>query len=185
MTDEKIVELFWERSEDAILELSQKYGKYCWSIAYGILRNSEDTNECVNDAYLNVWNSIPPNRPDKLGLYLGRITRNIAINKYNYYSAKKRQGTQLHLALEELVDCVSGDNFADNIDRNILIKDIMKKFLEDLSEIEQKIFVSRYWYFNSISEIAQKYNLTDSYVKVSLYRSRCALKIILEKEGLY
>lgn len=185
MTDEKIIHLYWERSEEAIIETDKKYGNYCWSIAYGILRNHEDANECINDTYLNVWNSIPPTRPVKFAMYLGRITRNLAINKYNYYSAKKRHNTEVHLAINELIECVSGEDFSERIDNAIMIHDLLNSFLGDLNDIDQKIFVCRYWYYYSIKEIAKINGLTESYVKVSLHRSRNILKLILEREGIY
>ena len=185
MLDEKIVEMYWSRSEDAITETSKKYGHYCHSIAYNILRNHADSEECVNDTYLSAWNSMPTKRPSKLGAFLAVITRNISLKKYNYYSAKKRGGTQVPLVLDELLDCVSGNDTTEDIIETMHFEKVLNDFLESLSEQSRNIFVCRYWHLLSVKEIAVKYKMTESNVKVSLHRARNALKIILEKEGIY
>lgn len=185
MNDEDIVKMYWNRSQDAITETANKYGKYCHSIAYNILRNIQDSQECVNDTYLNTWNSIPDNRPKKLAAYIGRITRNLALSRYEYYNAKKRKGLQTELALDELLECVSGNESTDSFIEESQITDTLNKFLQNLSELNRNIFVSRYWYMLSIKDISFKYSLTESNIKTSLSRSRAALKNILEKEGIY
>ena len=185
MLDEQIVDLYWARQEDAITETQKKYGNYCYSIAYKILRSQEDSEECVNDTYLKAWNSMPVHRPDKLSAFLGKITRNLALSKYEYYSASKRGGTQIELVLDELMDCISGTETTDSIVEEIFITNILNNFLKSLSEKNRNIFVARYWHMFAIKEIADKYDLKESYVKVSLYRSRELLKAILVKEGVY
>lgn len=185
MLDEQIVDLYWARSEDAILETQIKYGNLCHSIAYKILKSTEDSMECVNDTYLKAWNSMPTQRPDRLSAFLAKITRNLALNKYEYYSASKRGGTQTELALDELMDCVSGNESTDSVVDEIFLTNILNNFLKSLSEKNRNVFVSRYWHMLSVKEIADKYGLKENYIRVSLYRSREILKIILEKEGIY
>ncbi|MBE6642866.1 MAG: sigma-70 family RNA polymerase sigma factor [Ruminococcaceae bacterium] len=184
MTDDKIVELYWERSERAISETENKYGKYCYSIAYNILKNHEDTSECVNDTYFKVWNSIPDARPNKLSAFLGRITRNTALNMCEVYSAKKRGGNEIDIALDELLECVSGETEGDNVEM-MYLRDVLNSFIEKLSDESRNIFVCRYWYMYSSKEIAEKYDLTITKVDVALHRARKKLKDILIKEGLY
>ena len=183
MTDEDIISLYLIRSEQAIIETDIKYGGYCKAIAYSILKNNEDTKECVNDAYLNLWNSIPPNVPDSFCIYLGRITRNIAINRYNYYSAKKRNGIRNEPPLNESMYYCNGGDCTNDIDSSIMIGEILDGFMNTLRKLDREIFTNRYWNFNSIKEIADACSVSDSFVKVSLYRSRSALRKILEREG--
>ena len=185
MLDEQIVDMYWARQEDAITETQKKYGNYCQSIAYNILRSREDSAECVNDTYLKAWNSMPVHRPDKLSAFLGKITRNLALNRYEYYSASKRGGTQIDLVLDELIDCVSGTESTDSIAEEIFITTILNNFLKSLSEKNRNIFVARYWHMFAVKEIADKYELKESTVKVSLHRSREVLKEILMREGVY
>lgn len=179
MTDEEIVEMYWMRSEDAISQTRTRYGKVCRAVAYGILRDREDAEECENDTYLNAWNSMPPSRPARLLPFLSRITRNLALNRYDYRTAQKRG--EMTLALEELGECVSGGgDMADGI----FVTEVLNKFLRGLSEKNRDIFVNRYWFMCSVKEIAQKYQISESDVKVSLHRTRKMLKKILEKEGI-
>lgn len=185
MLDEKIVDMYWARSEDAISETSKKYGKYCFSIAYNILRNSEDSDECVNDTYMNAWNSMPTSRPQKLASFLGKITRNLALNRYEYNTAKKRGDGQIEVALDELGECVSGSESAETVIDKLIYDDVLNTFLGGLTEENRKIFVSRYWYLRSPSEIAKKYRISESSVNVRLYRMRGSLKELLKMEGVY
>ena len=184
MLDEKIVEMYWSRSEDAISETSKKYGTYCHSIAYNILRNHADSEECVNDTYLSAWNSMPTKRPSKLGAFLAVITRNISLKKYNYYSAKKRGGTQVPLVLDELLDCVSGNDTTEDIIETMHFEKVLNDFLESLSEQSRNIFVCRYWYFDSISTISVHFGISESKVKSMLHRTRKKLRSKLLEEGV-
>ncbi len=185
MTDEKIVDLYWARSEEAISETQKKYGNLCRTIAYNILRSNEDSLECVNDTYLKAWNSMPVLRPSKLSAFLGKITRNLALNRYEYYVAQKRGGTQTELVLEELEDCISGKESTDSVVDKIFITNILNNFLRSLSEKNRNVFVMRYWHMLSIKEISEKYGMKESSVKVSLFRSREILKEILLREGVF
>ena len=184
MNDQKIVELYWARSEAAIDETAKKYGKYCHRIAYNILFDDEDSKECVNDTYLNAWESIPPHRPNPLATFLGKITRNLSLNRYQRKNAAKRGGGQLPLVLDELYECIPAPGSEDQIIDDLLLAELINRFLSELSPESRRIFMRRYWYMSPIAEIAKSYSITQSKVKMSLLRSRNALKELLIKEGV-
>ena len=184
MDDSRIIELFFERSEQAISETSEKYGSYCHYIAYSILQNEADSEECVNDTYLKAWDSIPPMRPNRLQTFLGKITRNLSLNRWEKNSADKRGGGQVSLVLDELDECIPSGEDTEQITENTVIKDIIDAFLDDLPASARKIFVRRYWYMDSVKEIARIYGFTESKVTVTLFRTREKLKRVLEKEGI-
>ncbi len=181
MEDRQIVDLYWARSEDAIEKTQEKYGKYCLYIAKNILGSDEDAEECVNDAYVNVWNSIPPNRPEKLSAFIGKITRNLALNRISYKKAKKRAG-QSELVLEELEECLPAMQ-GDPSDE-LLLRDALNCFLASLPRLTRMIFMKRYWYMASVRDIANDCGVGESRVKVTLMRTRTKLKEYLEKEGI-
>lgn len=183
MEDNQIIELYWNRSENAILETDKKYGKYCDYIAYNILQNKEDSKECVNDTYLNTWNAIPPQRPNVLKLFLARITRNLAINQYKRKNAKKREQT-MEIVLEELQECSSNTSIEQELQYTELVKNI-NNFLENLSIEKRKIFLERYWYFETIKEICSKNKMSESNVKTTLLRIRQQLKEHLKEDDIY
>ena len=185
MEDTKIIDLFWERDESAIRETGITYGRYCRTIAFNILGDEEDVQECLNDTWLGAWNSIPPARPACLSAFLAKITRNLAISKYRAKYAKKRTGDRLSESLDELGECmpVSNDNVSQAIDRRILAEAI-NGYLDTCSEKQRKIFVRRFFYFDSIAEISQMYGIGQSDVKVTLMRMRRSLQKILEEEEL-
>ena len=182
--DKQIVDLYWERSEAAISETDKKYGRYCRYIAYNILFNDEDCQECINDTYLKAWAAIPPHRPDRLSAFLGKITRNISLNRYKYNHADKRCGGQMPLVLEELHECIPSAENPEQIVEDIVLTDTLNRFLAALPAETRKIFMRRYWYLSSVKEIAEDYSITESKVKMSLMRSRNKLKQLLEKEGI-
>lgn len=184
MEDQQIVDLYWERSEAAISETAQKYGRYCRCIAFNILRNDEDSEECVNDAYLKAWNDIPPHRPAVLKAFLGKITRNLSLDRYEKLNAKKRSGGQMPLVLEELRECLPASDNTESIIEEMALTDILNRFLASLSSERRKIFMRRYWYFSTVREIAAEYGMSESKVKMSLLRSRNALKNLLIREGI-
>ena len=184
MEDYQIVDLYWARSESAITETAAKYGRYCYSIAYGILRDDEDCKECVNDTWMSAWGAMPDQRPNRLPPFLGRITRNLSLKRWERKSAEKRGAGQVPLALDELGDCIPVEGDADRIADDIALTDALNKFLASLSEDKRKIFMRRYWYFSPVAQIAADYGISESRVKMTLLRCRNELKKFLEKEGV-
>ena len=184
MEDSKIVELYLERDENAIKETKIKYEKYCSYIANNILNSPLDTEECVSDAYLAVWNSIPPNKPNSLRAYVGKIVRNFALNRYNASKTKKRNDG-VSIVLDELNE-VLGDIESDgrNLTDELTLKYALNAFVGSLKQGTREIFVRRYWYLSSIKEIASDYGLKESKVKVTLLRTRELLRDYLRKEGI-
>ena len=180
MTDEKIVALYWARSEDAIKETDKAYGTYCRYIAYNILREKEDADETVNDTYLKAWQSMPPQKPNPLKAFLGRITRQLSINRLEKKTAQKRGG-ELALSLEELQNAVP-DTSPDLADQ-VALADALTRFLYTLPIIQRRVFIRRYWYLESIGEIASAFSMSESKVKSMLMRLRQKLKQHLTKEG--
>ena len=172
MEDTNIIELYWARSERAISETAQKYGSYCRSIARRILRSEQDSEECVNDTYLGAWRAIPPNRPDPLSTFLGRITRNLALNRWKQSHAEKRGGGEPALALEELRECLPAPGGVETALEEIALTDALDRFLRSLPPEPQRFFVQRYWYLCSIREISALCGVSEGKVKMSLLRSR-------------
>lgn len=182
MEDTQIIDLFWQRSEDAISEADKKYGRYCGCIAFHILANREDSAECVSSAYWKAWNAIPPHRPGRLCAFLGKITRNLALNRLEQNRAKKRGGGQVVLALEELEECVP-DKRGVYMEETELSQ-ALNGFLRTLPEERRRIFVSRYWGLTPVKTIAQIGGITEAKVKTVLFRTRQQLKSYLEQEGI-
>lgn len=183
MKDIEIVELYLKRNEKAIVETQIKYGGYCYSISNNILNNNEDVQECLNDTYLNTWNSIPPNKPSILSTYLGKIIRRLSIDKYRKNHADKRVASEYAISLDELEECLSsGIDTKDMVDEKILIETI-NTFLSNLTKIERSIFVLRYFYFESIKEISDRFNYGESKTKMILKKDRDRLKEYLIKKG--
>lgn len=183
MTDNQIIELYFKRSEYAIKETNRKYGKYCHSIAYKILDNHEDSEECVNDTWYLTWSNIPPTRPEYLKLYLARIVRNLSFNKYKAKNRKKRGAGEIHLVLEELEECVAGQY---DVENEYIAEELSKsigRFVSLLPEREANVFIRRYFYVEPVSVIAGRYKISANNVGVILARSRKKLKKTLEKEG--
>ena len=184
MEDGKIIDLYFERSEDAIKCTAEKYGAYLYCISNNILNNNEDSLECVNDTYLSAWDSIPPNKPLKLSAYLGKIARGHAINRYNFNTADKRD-SRLCEALFEMEDFLPSPDFAEDTTTELTFKSALNRFLHALPEEKCNRFVLRYWYLFEISEIAGKMGVGESKVKTTLLRLREKLRKFLEKEGLH
>ncbi len=183
MDDKEILDLYWRRDSSAIWATAEKYGSYCKTIAINILENNEDADECVNDTYLNAWNSIPPRRPKMLATYLGKIVRNLSFDRYRRRQADKRGAGQMEMVLEELSECVSGrDSVEVEIDRKELVREL-DKFLGTLPKELSGIFLCRYWYAMPIGEIAGKFGKTESNVSVILNRLRKKLKNYLLEQG--
>ena len=183
MEDEKIIQLYWNRNEEAILVTEKKYSVYCSSIARNILGSCEDAQECVNDTWLSAWNSMPPHKPRQLSIFLGKITRNLSLNRWRCRSAEKRGNGQMELVLDELEQIVSGkESVEQEIDRRELLQAI-NDFLGNLSEQKRSIFLCRYWYGDSVKNIALRFGITENYVSVILNRLRKNLKEELERGG--
>lgn len=184
MTDQEIIQKYIERSEEAISLTRDKYGRLCHSVAASILSSAQDVEECVSDTYFRAWNIIPPQIPEVLSAFLCRITRNLSLDRYRANHSEKRGRNQIDLVLEELGECLTdGMAMEEQIVDQSVLKDILTRFLGSLGTDDRKVFVNRYFYMLSIKEIAGKYHVSQSKVKMSLFRSREKLKNLLEKEG--
>ncbi len=182
MDDEKIVGLFWQRDEKAISETSAKYGKLCGKIAYGILGNPQDSEEIVNSAYLRLWESIPPKKPNPFMPFLAKIVRNLALNRYKAEHTQKRYAGEFAVSLDELDECIPDKKSAPSDAGQI--REALNAFLEEQKPESRKIFVLRYFYCESIEEIAVKTGYSEGKIKSLLFRLRQKLKTHLESEGI-
>ena len=183
MTDENIIKLYFERSELAILETDKKYSRLCNNVAENILKIREDIEECINDTYLSVWNKIPPVKPHIFSAFLCKITKNLALKKYEYLTAEKRN-PNLEVVLLELEECVSGrESIEDHINEKELVI-LITNFLRQQRQRERAVFILRYWYLEPIHQIAKKTGCSKSNVKVILMRTRRQLQEYLTKEGI-
>lgn len=183
MEDSEIVDLYWERDEMAITHTQEKYDRYLTKIAWNILANAEDSRESVNDTYLAAWNSMPPHRPGVLSTYLGKITRRISIDCFRGRNRDKRRDSQYALSLEELGECVSGGNTTEEIVNVKLLADAIGIYLRLQSPRARTAFLARYYYLDSLKEVAAACGMTESQTKSLLYRTRVGLKEYLKKEG--
>ena len=184
MDDEKIIELFFERNEQAIKELDLKYGKVCHKVSYNILHNAQDAEECVNDAYLGTWNAIPPQRPNPLLTFLCKIVRNLSIMRHHMNTAMKRNSTY-DVALEELEGCLASPVTIEDEIATRELTNIIDHFLETLSKENRVIFMRRYWFSDSYADIASLVGLTEKNVSVRLTRIRKQMRdYLIEMEVL-
>ena len=183
MEDKQIVDLYFERSESAITETEKKYGRYCHYIAYNILYSDLDAQECVNDTYIKAWGAMPPNKPERLSVFLGKITRNIALNRYKYDKTQKRHGN-FELILDEMAELIPAENSDTNLDNTIALRDAINSFVASLSQDTRIIFVRRYWYLSPIKDIARDYGIPEGTVKSVLSRTRKRFRDHLLKEGI-
>ena len=184
MEDRQIIALYWERNPEAITRTQAKYGGYCAAVAQNILQSREDAEECVNDAWLAAWNSIPPKRPENLGAYLGRLTRSRAIDRWRALRREKRGGGAVTLALEELAEVISGGG---DLEQGLLDRELaqaVNRFLGGLSGPERTVFLARYWYFEDVPGISRRFGFTESKVHSMLHRTRAKLRRFLQKEDL-
>lgn len=183
MDDGEIIELFFQRSENAINELSAKYGSISMNTAYNIIGNYEDAEECVNDSYLGLWNTIPPKKPDPLLAFLLKIVRNISINKCTYNMRQKRK-SQYYECIDELDYCLaSNETVESELDAAELTMNI-ENFLDTLSETNRLIFIRRYWYVDSYKSIAKMTGLRENTIRTRLSRIRLELKKHFKKRGV-
>ena len=184
MDDKQIVALYWARNEQALAETAAKYGNYCFRIAYNILSNREDADECVNDTYLGAWERIPPHEPSVLSAFLGKLTRRISLNKWRNRTRQKRGGGEVAMALDELYECIpSGEDIARQTEQKELNQAITT-FLNGLPQTERDVFVCRYWYLADIKKISKAFGFTESKVKSMLHRTRIKLRAHLKEEEL-
>lgn len=183
MEDEAIVSLYWQRNESAIRETERKYDRYLTKIAMNILADREDSRESVNDSYLAAWNSMPPHRPGVLSTYLGKITRRISIDRFRYRTREKRRQSEYEISLGELGDCVSGGNTTEEAVNGKLLADAIGIWLRLQPEENRNLFLCRYYFLDSLQEVAKNCGITESKCKTVLHRMRKSLKEYLEKEG--
>lgn len=183
MEDKEIIELYWARDERAIAETSSKYGRLCFRIARNILASHEDSEECVNDTYLGLWNAIPKEWPNRFSVFASRIARNLALKKFEYLSAAKRNPEAV-CSFEELEDCVSGKESIEDALENKRIEEAIDRFLWRQEKEKRDIFICRYWYFESINSICARTGYSQSKVKSMLFELRQKLRNHLEREGI-
>lgn len=184
MDDAAIVALFWARSESAIREADKRYGSYCAAVAGRILPDPEDTRECLNDLWLAAWRSIPPQRPENLRTYLGKLMRNLALTRWREAHREKRGGGEAALALEELAACVGGGTEPEQALDALALREALNRWLAGLPRRDRQLFVNRYFYVYSVPELAEKAGMSRENVNSTLYRLRKKLRDYLEKEGL-
>ena len=183
MEDAQIVDLFWQRSEDAVPQTELKYGGYCRAVAKNVLADARDAEECVNDTWLAAWNSMPTNRPASLPPYLGKITRNLALDRLAARRAAKRGGGEAPAVLDELAECLPGGEDPESTAEVKELADRINRFLRTLPETERLVFVSRYWYMAPIEETAARFGFTRAKTAAMLHRIRKKLRAQLMKEG--
>ena len=183
MEDSRIIELYWQRSENAITETDKKYGAYCSTVAFNILLNQEDAEECVNDTWLGAWDAIPPNRPSILRAFLAKITRNLSIKRLEKKLAEKRGGMAEFIVLDELDECIGDQTDVEGIVESHALEELIRRFVRDLPERDGNIFVRRYFFTDPVASIAERYRISENHVMVILSRTRKKLKKELIKEG--
>ena len=184
LPDEDIIELYWQRDESAISATDVKYGKYLFSIAYNVLRDKLDCEECVNDTYLGTWNRIPPTRPNAFQIFLSKITRNIAVDKFRKKTALIRVPAELTVSLDELDDCLSYDMSAERMSEMSEIVRILNEFLESLDDRDAFMFICRYYYSDDVNSIAKMTELSKTSVYRELARMREELRKRLDEGGI-
>ena len=185
MTDERIIELYWDRDESAVTETQAKYGRYLTKIAYNILADMEDSLESVNDTYMHAWKSMPPHRPNVLSAYLAKITRRVSIDILRKKSRDKRIPSEYTFSLSELDDCISDHCTTEQIIESKELEAAINGYLKTISLDARRLFIGRYFYMDSLKAVARYCGMSESKAKSMLYRTRCGLKAYLEKEGYY
>lgn len=183
MEDCEIVAMYWARNPDAIAATQDKYGMFCYQLAYRVLSHGEDAQECVNDTYLAAWNAIPPHRPQVLSMFLAKLLRRIAINRLRHSLSQKQGGSAVPVPLEELSQCLSGCESPENQVVARELSQAIRRFVEGLPSREQTLFVRRYFFAEPLAEIAADYAMTENHVAVMLHRTRQKLKTHLIQEG--
>ncbi|MBR6801676.1 MAG: sigma-70 family RNA polymerase sigma factor [Eubacteriaceae bacterium] len=184
MDDKDIIELYFARSEDAIAQTDRKYRQYLFKISYTILSHSEESMECLNDTYLRAWNTIPPTVPDKLSVYLGKIIRNLSLDRFRRNNASKRFPSDVMLSIEELSEAVPSEADTSKIIDDIFLTEVLNSFLGSLKKRDRIIFVKKYWHLYSVKDISKQMGITEAAVKMSLLRTRNKLRERLRKEDI-
>lgn len=186
MQDEKIIDLYFDRNERALTETSDKYGSYCRQIARNILNDEETVKECFNDTLFHSWNAMPPTRPNCLKTFVGKITRNVSLQRVRSAHTIKRGGGEAVIAIDELQECIPDRtaNSAEQLEEDMVIREVMKDLLTSLPKQNRRIFMRRYWYCSSIEEIAKALDLSEGNVRTILSRVRSKLKAALEEAGV-
>lgn len=185
MEDEKILSMYISRNEQAISQTEEKYGKQLFTMAMRILSNEEDSRECVNDAYLKAWNSIPPAYPTRLSAYLHKIVRSLSIDRLRQKASDKRKASEYSASLDELQECIAGNETPQEALEMDLLVETIENYLLQLPKTQRQMFLCRYYYLDPIKVIAKNFHISESKVKSSLYRTRCGLKQQLEKEEFF
>ena len=183
MKDTEIVDLYWERSEVAIQQTQQKYGSYLSKTAYNILSDFEDSKECVNDTYLKAWNSMPTHRPSVLSTYLGKIARQLSIDVFRKKNSTKRYASEYAVSLDELGDSFSDGSTPEQTYDAKLLDEAINRFLRTLPDDARNTFIGRYYFFDSLKDVAAYCSMSETKAKSMLYRTRQSLKAYLVKEG--
>lgn len=182
MDDCDIVELYWQRNETAITQTKEKYGPYCYAIAYNILYNREDAQESENDTYHAAWNAMPPHKPQLLSAFLGKITRRISLDKWKKNAAQKRGGSEVPLSLDELAECIPDKNTVEKQLETEELAKIIDTFLRELPATERSVFLCRYWYLEPVRDIGKQFGFSESKVKSMLHRTRQKLRTCLQEQ---
>ena len=184
MEDREILALYCQRSEEAIRETDRKYNPYCSRIAMNILADREDTEECVSDTWLRAWNAIPPQRPSRLGVWLGKLTRNLALDRWREQSAEKRGGGEITAVFSELEECVSGEG---NVERELEERqtlEAVRRFLAALPREKRVLFLRRYYFGDSLKDLGRRTGRSQGQIKSALFRLRGQLREFLKEEGI-
>ena len=182
VTDLQIIELYWNRNEEAIKQTDYVYGRKLHCLADKIVQNYEDAQECVSDTYMKTWDTIPPQRPEHFFAYIAKICRNFALGVLDWKSAAKRKGEVVTLT-QEMEACIPDPQHQRKLEGQEL-GEVLNRFLEGLSQDNRVIFMRRYWYLDSVAEIAKRYDMSESKVKTQLHRTRAKLHNFLMKEGI-
>lgn len=184
MKDTEIIDLYWKRKEEAITESQKSFGRYCHSIAYNILHDALDSEECVNDTWFKAWEAIPPARPEKLAVFLGTITRNLSIDRWKRRKAVKRGSGEMEVAIDELAECIPASGGTEESVIASELEKMIDRFLHTLPERECNVFIRRYWFMEEYSVIARNYGMNLNTLKTSIHRTRAKLKSFLESEDV-
>ena len=184
MEDSRIIDLYWARSQQAISESELKYGSYCRTVSANILPRTEDVEECVNDTWLRAWNAMPPQRPDVLQAFFGKLVRNLSLDRWRSLHAAKRGGSQVEVALVELEDCLPGGNQVDDALNAAETAAVISRFLRTLPDTDRRLFVRRYWHLDSTQALRHQFRLSEGQIKSRLHRIRQRLRTALEQEGI-